>query len=204
MQTTQRRIDPGVINQLLDEPQKFEFFQLVRVLEIWFGMQISDSAHTTNTVRPRGLFARRIGFRNTLSLSFPRARSHRRRYTTLPGRSCKTALSKSGRCRATASSGWSLLSRSSACWAAKGALPLHYTEQIVAHEQATRDHSARAFLDALGNRAAALFYAAWKKSRLLFHHELDRNDRYLPTLLSLAGVSDRDAREKACGPDRAD
>lgn len=39
MQTAQRRIDPGVVEQLLDEPHRFEFFQAVRILEKWFAQQ---------------------------------------------------------------------------------------------------------------------------------------------------------------------
>ena len=41
MQTAQRRMDPGVVEQLLDEPHRFEFFQAVRILEKWFAKEHS-------------------------------------------------------------------------------------------------------------------------------------------------------------------
>lgn len=51
MPTSQRRADAGVISQLLAAPQRFEFFQAVRLLEQW---------------RPGG-----VRFRNRLAMSFP-------------------------------------------------------------------------------------------------------------------------------------
>ena len=45
------------------------------------------------------------------------------------------------------------------------------------------------------NRATALFYAAWKKYRLPFHYELDRDERYLPLLLAIAGVPSDEVRD---------
>lgn len=36
MQPAQRRVDSRVIERLLDEPYRFQFFQAVRVLERWF------------------------------------------------------------------------------------------------------------------------------------------------------------------------
>ena len=85
----------------------------------------------------------------------------------------------------------------------QGALPLHYTEQIIAREQIKRDRAAREFFDMFSNRATALFYAAWKKYRLPFHYELDRDERYLPLLLALAGVADDDTRNSLQSGDGA-
>ncbi len=51
MPTSQWHADAGVIDQLLAEPQRFEFFQAVRLLEQW---------------RPGG-----VRFRNRLAMSFP-------------------------------------------------------------------------------------------------------------------------------------
>lgn len=76
----------------------------------------------------------------------------------------------------------------------QGALPLHYTEVVAERETLRRDGAARAFFDIFSNRAAALFYLAWKKYRLPFQHEVDRTRHYLPLLLSLAGVADGGVR----------
>ena len=71
MQTAQRRIDPGVVEQFLDEPHRFEFFQAVRLLEKWFAQQ------SPSTVGRSGdIVAQRISFRNSLSLSFPPSEIH--------------------------------------------------------------------------------------------------------------------------------
>ena len=62
MQTAQRRIDPGVAQQLLAEPHRFEFFQAVRLLEQVFERQGVKSGQA---------IPMRLRFRNSLSLGFP-------------------------------------------------------------------------------------------------------------------------------------
>ena len=68
MQAPNRRIDPGVVDALLDEPHRFEFFQAVRVLEGLFARQASDAP---GAWRQGDVVAQHIAFRNTLSLGFP-------------------------------------------------------------------------------------------------------------------------------------
>jgi len=60
MPPTQRRHVAGVIEQLLQEPQRFGFFQTVRLLDRWLAPGSLDG---------QGLS--RLNFRNSLSLSFP-------------------------------------------------------------------------------------------------------------------------------------
>ncbi|KAG1308292.1 hypothetical protein G6F62_015061 [Rhizopus arrhizus] len=62
MPSAQRRIDPGVAQQLLAEPHRFEFFQAVRLLEQVFQRQ---------GVKPGQAVPMRVRFRNSLSLGFP-------------------------------------------------------------------------------------------------------------------------------------
>ena len=69
-----------------------------------------------------------------------------------------------------------------------GALPLTYTERLNEREVFKRDKAARAFLDIFNNRAAALFYGAWKKYRLGLQYELDKQGRFLPLAKALAGL----------------
>jgi type VI secretion system protein ImpH len=68
-----------------------------------------------------------------------------------------------------------------------GALPNHYTEQIARRESYQKDFAARAFLDIFTNRAATLFYGAWRKHRLPVLYEADRRQHYLPLVLAVAG-----------------
>lgn len=78
----------------------------------------------------------------------------------------------------------------------RGTLPLGYTERIGEREHYQRDYAARAFLDIFSNRAVALFYAAWKKHRLAFQYELNREERFLPLALALAGMGLKSLRSR--------
>ncbi|MFX1675386.1 type VI secretion system baseplate subunit TssG [Paraburkholderia sp. A2WS-5] len=187
MQAPQRRIDPGVIERLLDEPHRFEFFQAVRLLERWFADKAQD--------RQRDVLGQRVTFRNTLSLGFPpseieQAMSYDEAGRPLAEKAARTAALEEGKLEQVA-----ITPAFFGLLGAHGALPLHYTEQIVAREQVKRERAAREFFDVFSNRATALFYAAWKKYRLPFHYELDRDERYLPLLLALAGVANGDSRD---------
>ncbi|TKC88329.1 type VI secretion system baseplate subunit TssG [Trinickia terrae] len=189
MQAAQRRIDPGVVERLLDEPHRFEFFQAVRMLERWFAQQTPENANA----RPGDVLARHIAFRNTLSLSFPASEIQGAMSYDEAG---DAVADSAKRAQAIAEETLARVELTPAFFGllgGQGALPHHYTEQMLAREM-KRDHAAREFFDIFSNRATALFYAAWKKYRLPFHYELDKDERYLPLLLALAGVSDAPSR----------
>ncbi|WP_321905007.1 type VI secretion system baseplate subunit TssG [Paraburkholderia tropica] len=191
MQAPQRRFDPRVIERLLDEPHRFEFFQAVRLLERWFVDKKQD--------RQRDVLTHRVAFRNTLSLGFPpseieQATSYDEAGTRLAEPEQRAAALDEERLDQV-----EITPAFFGLLGGQGALPLHYTEQLIAREQLKRDHAAREFFDVFSNRATALFYSAWKKYRLPFHYELDRNERYMPLLLALAGVADHDSRESLHG-----
>ena len=186
MQSAQRTVDAGVVERLLDEPYRFQFFQAVRVLDTWFSKQGE---------RERGQRGEQgIAFRNSLALTFPPSELEQAASYDETGEplgdldAVRAALAqgKVGRVELTPAF-FGLLG-------GQGALPLHYTEQLISRAHVQRDHAAREFFDVFSNRAAALFYAAWKKYRLPFHYELDRDERYLPLLLALAGTPDAPSR----------
>ncbi|GAB2918051.1 type VI secretion system baseplate subunit TssG [Paraburkholderia jirisanensis] len=187
MQTAQRRIDPGVVEQLLDEPYRFEFFQAVRLLERWFGQPAS--------ARPGDVVAQRVMFRSTLSLAFPPSEIERVLSYSEDGTALKDKAQRSAALADATVRKVDMTPAFFGMLGAQGALPLHYTEQLIGREQQNRDRAAREFFDVFSNRATALFYAAWKKYRLPFHYELDRDERYLPLLLALAGVAEADTRK---------
>lgn len=177
----QRRRDPGVIDAFLDEPYRFGFFQAVRMLELWLLQQQQGSRH-------RDVVARQLQFQNSPSLGFPAseiagARAYDRAGEPLDDpdqRRAAVAAGDVGRIE--------MVPAFFGLLGSQGALPLHYSEALAASEGSRRDEGVRAFFDIFSNRAAALFYGAWKKYRLPLRHETERDHHYLPLLLSLAGI----------------
>ena len=174
MSSAQRRIDPGVITRLLDAPERFEFFQAMRVIEAW---------HARHPRGRRGdAFTEAVRIRNTLSMAFPASEIELLRAETpadpqdLPRIEITPAF-------------FGLLGN-------LGALPLVYTERIATRELYMRDRAARAFLDLFTHRAAILFYRAWKKYRLGLQYELEQRDRFVPQVLALAGLGHRQLRDR--------
>ena len=179
MRPAQRRIDPGLIQQLLAAPHRFGFFQAMRLVE-HLALHQGDGG--------RDAVARRVRFRNSLSLVFPAAELEDARATDTAGQPLDTPEAIE---QAAADGGISELAFTPAFMGllgTVGALPTHYTEFLNERETWHRDRAARAFLDIFTNRAVALHYAAWKKYRLAMQYELDRRERFLPLMLSLSGV----------------
>ena len=214
MQAAQRGIDAGVVERLLDEPYRFQFFQAVRVVDSWFsreggGEREVDGGRGDHS-EDRGENAsespgpisgwasarvtRSVAFSNSLAVTFPPSELER----AVPYDEAGAALTEpNARRAALAARQVSRVELTPAFFGllgGQGTLPLHYTEQLVGRAYLQRDHAAREFFDVFSNRATALFYAAWKKYRLPIHYELDRDERYLPLLLSLAGVHDAATR----------
>ena len=188
MSGAKRRIDPGVAQQLLSQPHRFQFFQAIRLLE---GVYLRQGVKAGQAVPTR------VRFRNSLSLAFPA--------TELDARS--DVYSQEGdRLESEAALGHALETEGlgevhltpqfMGLLGVTGALPLHYTETLQERELYQRDRTARAFLDIFSNRAVALHYAAWKKHRLALQYELDRRERFLPLVLSLLGLGMPGLRER--------
>nr|WP_170948506.1 type VI secretion system baseplate subunit TssG [Bordetella genomosp. 5] len=184
----QRRRHPSVMNALLAEPQRFEFFQAVRLLERWFVRQQGNPSRNTVPARMR--------FPNSPGLGFPpseiveaMAYDHEGEPLTDPAaREAAVADGKLSRVDITPAF-FGLLG-------GQGALPLHYSEMLAMRESVRRDRGARAFFDIFSNRAAALFYEAWKKYRMPVRHETDADHHYLPLLLALGGMGHPALRDR--------
>lgn len=178
MRTEKRRRDPGLNARLLDAPQAFEFFQAVRLLE--------RELHAEGRRAPDGgsLVSEQIRFRNTLSLSFPPSQVEALSRVP-PGGGGEPGA---GHFEMTPSF-MGLLGLS-------GALPVHYTERLVAHECLRKDAGPRAFLDMFSNRLLGLFYQAWKKHRLPLQYESDRRDGFVGPLLALTGLGFESLRDR--------
>ena len=179
MRTPQRRVDPGIVEHSLQEPERYEFFQLVRLYEMVFrqdGRALAGDA-----------VSERIRFRNSLRLGFapsqvdamvPRYRRDAEGLETAELQQVEITPSFMG------------------MLGINGTLPIHYTEQVIQHERFKRDGSGRAFLDLFTNRAVGHFYRAWKKYKLPVQYETDRRNRFLPLILALTGLGFDALRER--------
>lgn len=155
-----------MIARLLADPQRFEFFQAVRLLQLWLG---------EHGIAPRQALDSHLRFPNSLSLAFPASEIERLAVERMHG----------GLPRFLLTPGFMGL------LGAHGALPRDVTERILAWQGGEADavlaDAPRAFLDMFSTRMLALFYGAWKKHRV----ELmagGPDDGFLPLLLAVAGL----------------
>ncbi len=190
MRTSQRRIDPGVAQQLLSDPHRFEFFQALRILERLYIRQ-GD--------RPGEVVAQRLRFGTSMSLGFPASQIESAAAFSRDG----TALDRDSAVEHAITmeelGEIHIVPGFMGMLGSHGVLPLHYTEALGERETYQRDRTPRAFLNIFGNRAVALHYAAWKKHRLALQYELDGDERFLPLVLSLAGMGMKGLRGRMEG-----
>lgn len=182
MQTAKRPIDPSVIDRLTAEPYRFEFFQAVRVLALQLARERRGSVdHVVGGA---------LRFRSSISLVFPASEIEQlHRETSADGAEQNVARPETAR-------SYTLTPSLIGLTGPMGVLPTHYTQRLAERELYFRDRAARAFLDQFANRAITLFYKAWTKYRLHLQFERDRRERFLPLLLSLAGLAPRSTRER--------
>lgn len=188
MLATKRRFEPSVIQRLLDEPYRFQFFQAVRILELWL---------KRNGVPPEHAVADYMRFRNTLSLGFPASEIEALR----PDADAAIATDQT-LLEALLAGKLNYIGMTPSFMGflgSSGSLPAHYTERIAAHQLYERDDSPRAFLDTFSNRAVVLFYEAWRKYRMEYKYAMDGADRFLPLLKSLAGIGHRSLSRRLGG-----
>jgi type VI secretion system protein ImpH len=177
MAGARRRFQPSVIERLFAQPYRFQFFQAVRMLELWL---------KRNGVPQEGALANFLRFQNSTSLNFPaseiEALQPEPRHLPRDARALADALKRSELKYIRITPAFMGLLGPS------GTLPAHYTERIAAHALYEKDDGPRAFLDTFSNRALALFYEAWRKYRLELKYQIGGKDQFLPLLLSLAGL----------------
>jgi len=142
----------AVITQLLHAPQQFGFFQAVRLLERWVGLE-------------------RVQFHNSVSLSFPASEIESLQAHWSSPEAVGLAPQGDG---VGPAEGVHRIDLTPACMGllgVSGALPLFYTEWLSQAEVKGRHAAARAFLDVFSHRSVTLFYQAWCKHRLALRHE---------------------------------
>jgi len=177
MRTPPQQPAAGLIERLLAEPQRFEFFQAVRLLLMWLGEQ---------GVPPRRALERHLRFRNSLALGFPAGQLE--------------AIAPEGLAPGLPPQ-FHLTPTFMGLLGAHGTLPSHVTERIAAWESSQADlqlaQAPRAFLDIFTTRMLALFYGAWRKYRI--EHAVsgpEAGDGFLPLLLALGGFAPGEPHEQ--------
>lgn len=167
MRAPQRRLDAGLIADSQQSPERYEFFQLVRLYELAFRGEAGDPV------------SERIRFRNSLRLGFAPSQVEGIDVSRGPG---AAGQDEPGPERVEITPAFMGM------LGVHGALPTHYTEQVLHRERHLKDTAGRAFLDLFTNRSVGHFYRAWKKYRLPIQYEMDRRNHFLPLLLSLTGL----------------
>ncbi|PWF40974.1 type VI secretion system baseplate subunit TssG [Massilia glaciei] len=185
MHTTKRRFEPAVIERLFEEPYRFEYFQAVRMLELW--LKRHGPPHQ-NTV------ANFLRFQNSTSLDFPA--SELLKLEPEPRGLARDARALGEALQAQTLKYIRITPAFMGLLGGNGALPAHYTERIAAHALYEKDDGPRAFLDTFSNRSLALFYEAWCKYRIELKYQVDGKDTFLPLLLSLAGLGNDSLRKR--------
>lgn len=185
MRTPQRRFEPSVIERLFEQPYRFQFFQAVRMLELWL---------KKNGLPREGAVASFLRFQNSLSLNFPA--SQLEAMDTEPRALARDSAALGEALQRGELKYIRITPAFMGFLGTAGALPAHYTERIAAHALYERDDGPRAFLDTFSNRTLALFYEAWRKYRLELQYEIDGKDRFLPLLLSMAGLGNHALRHR--------
>ncbi len=175
MRTTQRRIHPGVIEQTLSNPERYEFFQLVRMYELYFRSRGEDTV------------SEKIRFRNSLRLGFAPSQ--------VDGMQATNAKDDEGLDTGELEQ-VEITPSFMGMLGVNGTLPIHYTERVIEHERFRRDTSGRALLDMFSNRSVGHFYRAWKKYRLPIQYESNRQNRFLPLILALSGLGFESLRQR--------
>lgn len=177
MPTPQWKSAPAVIEQLLSEPYRAEFFQAVSLIELW--LEQHGVGHGTALLEY-------LRFPNRLSLSFPP--SQIAALTVRADAPVDSAAALLAALRARQLDHICITPAFMGLLGGNGTLPLHHTQRIAAYERDTGDSGPRAFLDLFSNRSVTLAYQAWTMHRPGRMRDAEGRDCLLPMLLAFAGV----------------
>ncbi|MYN20059.1 type VI secretion system baseplate subunit TssG [Rugamonas sp. FT107W] len=178
MPTTKRSGAAGLIQHLLDEPQRFEFFQAVRLFERLL------AAHG---VPPHAVLTDYLRFRNSGSQNFPASQIEALNVEAVAD--CPEVTDEAALLAALDRGQFHRICITPTFFGLlgnHGVLPGHYGERIAACRKGEGGDEAHAFIDMFSNRFVTLFYQAWKKHRLELPRR-DQADGLMPLLLALSG-----------------
>lgn len=178
MRTSKRGSEVSLIRRLIAEPQRFEFVQALRILELW--LRKNGVAHHRTLID-------HVRVEQSVSLSF--SVSQIEALTIDADMPVDTDAALQDALRQNRLLHFRVTPTFMGLLGVNGVLPLHYTDSIGVRVHFDKDEGPRAFLDSFSTRALTLFYQAWTKYRVYYRIDKDGNDGFLPLQLAIAGAS---------------
>lgn len=175
MPTKKRPADPGVIDQLLAAPQRYQLVQALRLIEQWLRQQ---------GIGADQVLSRHLRFHNSLSMAFAPAQIEALGMAS-------GAPAESAQCLLAALLDGQKLHVTPAYlsfFGVSGVLPHHYTDGMSAQVYGEKYEGGRAFFDLFLNRIVLLHYQASQKHRIWHAHGEPGAAAMLPMQLALAGA----------------
>lgn len=172
-----------LIQELFDNPQQFDFFQAVRLLEMYVAQQ-RKHPRASAIGSDIGPHTEPIRFRALPSLSFPAGQ--------IAGlKAQKDAEGQVADNKIPADMTVSFMGLTGP----NGVLPQHYTSLLIERSHPrNKDQTLREFFDLFNHRAISLFYRAWEKYRFIFSYQRNlqdgefQDDLFTRCLFSLVGL----------------
>lgn len=159
MGPARRRKKPSVIDLLLREPEQFEFFQAVRLLERLAASEFDNESQVA---------CENIGYDHPAALEAIRFRMHN--HLRFPDKDIIKLESTSATYNNKTRAQFLLTVTMMGLTGAGGVLPYHYTEMILQRAR-FKDIALQRFLDLFNHRTISLFYRAANKYRFPIQYE---------------------------------
>jgi type VI secretion system protein ImpH len=171
MATENRRGNFSVAEKLFAEPQGFEFFQAVRLLQLLAVRQRRQPGKSEQPLTPSEV----VRFRSALSLAFPASEIDDLTppEADKPGDLPEMTVNFMG------------------LTGPSGVLPRYYSEFLLERRTRFRDETAHRFFDLFNHRLLTLFVQAWEKYRFALGYEQGQPRTLFDYLLDLVGMGTR-------------
>jgi len=199
MGTTSGRDHAALIDRLLEESHRFDFFQAVRILER--AAARAGASRPAEACQPVGEDGaprhESVRFRAHVGLAFPAsAVAQIERPAARDGAAVEPGLPP-----------WEMLVTFLGLIGPHGVLPEHYTSLVIERVR-SKDYALRDFLDLFHHRLLALFYRAWEKYRFPVGYERSQSrgqgeDDFTRALYCLVGLGPAALRRRSRYDDEA-
>lgn len=199
MATARRRQSLTVIQQLLEQPHEFEFFQAVRLLERSAALDVGADKFASEPVAQLAPPNREVvNFTSSPNLVFSAA-------------DIKTIAARDthkGEDSGAPDKQWQMDVTFMGLTGSQGVMP-HYLSEVVLKEMRQKNNSLRDYLDIFNHRSISMYYQAWHKYQLPVNYERNRQrgsrqtDLFSQALASLSGLGLNELSYRLPIPDTA-